>query len=88
MTFWNSVGDESCQAEAPEGSLECSAFATFYPHVKTPFMVVASEWDPAVAPMMCGEGHPGRDNYRLEHPNYRLEHLGRDNYSRLEHPGR
>jgi len=58
MTFLDSVGDQSCQDEAPEGSLECSAFATFYPHVKTPFMVIASEWDPAVAPMMCGDGHP------------------------------
>jgi len=58
MTFWNSIGDESCNNEAPADSLECSSFATFYPHVKTPFMVIASEWDPAVAPMACGEGHP------------------------------
>jgi len=62
MTFWDSIGDESCQDEAAEGSLECSAFATFYPHVKTPFMVIASEWDPAVAPMMCGEGHPDTEH--------------------------
>lgn len=58
MTFWHSVGDESCENEHPADSLECSSFATFYPHVKTPFMVIASEWDPAVAPMACGDGHP------------------------------
>ena len=56
MLFWNSTGDESCAAQAPEGSTQCAAFATFYPEVKTPFMLIASEWDPAVSP--CSEGNP------------------------------
>ena len=56
MLFWNSTGDESCAAQAPEGSTQCAAFATFYPWVTTPFMLIASEWDPAVSP--CSEGNP------------------------------
>jgi len=61
MIFWNSTGDESCAAQAPEGSTQCAAFATFYPEVTTPFMLIASEWDPAVSP--CSEGSPnGGDN--------------------------
>ena len=56
MLFWNSTGDESCAAQAPDGSNQCAAFATFYPEVNTPFMLIASEWDPAVSP--CSEGNP------------------------------
>jgi len=46
--FWQTKGDESCEEEVPEGSLECNIFPSYYNFIETPLMVIGRYIDKTV----------------------------------------